>query len=110
MKILVIDDERDFPFANLQTRTFEDGLAALKSDQWDVVYLDHDLGDDQGRTGYDLIKFLEQNPEHHPKQVVLVTANPVGRKNIEAGLRAMGFERGRVNPNIWNKMDEVLYF
>lgn len=108
MNILVIDDERDFPFANLQARTFEEGLKALTDFKWDKLYLDHDLGDAKGRTGYDIVKFLELNPDYRPGEVVIVTANPVGRKNIEAGLRAMGFER--IAQSIWRNTEEVLYF
>ena len=108
MNILVIDDERDFPFANMQARTYETGLQALIDFKWDKLYLDHDLGDAQGRTGYDIVKFLESNPDHRPGEVIIVTANPVGRKNIEAGLRSMGFER--ISQSIWKNTEEVLYF
>jgi hypothetical protein len=87
---------------DLLARTFDDGIAALRlMGPWDVLYLDHDLCavrscfSDTGRemTGYDVVCFLEANPEFLPKRVVLVTANPVGRtKMVEVLKKFYGSE------------------
>lgn len=55
----------------------------------DEVSLDHDLGENQP-TGYDLIKWLERGTMevgwNFPK-IRVHSANPVGRKNIEAAVK-----------------------
>jgi hypothetical protein len=65
-------------------RSYEDGISALQRESWDVLYLDHDLGDKSARemTGYDVICFIEMNPDLKPGKVVPVTSNPVGRQRI----------------------------
>lgn len=83
MRTLLIDDLREIP-ADVVARTFDAGIEALKSEKFDVLYLDHDLGDDDPKkTGYGVMNFLEANPEHLPGKIVLVTANPVGRVNMQ---------------------------
>jgi hypothetical protein len=56
--------------------------------------LDHDLGDDS-KTGYDVAKFIEEAAYKKilaPLEVVVHSANPVGRRNIERAIeRARGF-------------------
>jgi len=90
MQTLLIDDMRNIE-ATRVARTYADGIAALQERQWDVLYLDHDLGDFSGpggseRNGYHVVCWLEANPEHLPKRIELVSSNPVGRKNIAAVL------------------------
>jgi len=78
-RVLLIDDMRNIK-ADRVCRTFDEGLKALRDDgPWDVLLLDHDLGDKNPRkTGYDLLVFLEEYPRYLPKQIRLVTQNPVG--------------------------------
>lgn len=83
MKSLLIDDMRDID-SDVVARTFDAGIEALKSQTFDVLYLDHDLGDsDPNKTGYGIMKFLEENPDRMPGRIVLVTSNPVGRANMQ---------------------------
>jgi len=60
-------------------------IKALKVYDWDVLYLDHDLGIDG--TGYDVACWLE---EHKDKQrglkIYLHTGNPVGKAKMKAAL------------------------
>lgn len=82
MKTLLIDDIRDIK-ADRIARTFDDGIFALKEQRWDVLYLDHDLADpNPAKTGYDVLNWLEANPEHLPVEIFLVTQNPVGREKM----------------------------
>lgn len=100
MRILLIDDMRDIDsqvrkyIANVDgwighvDRTYDHGIASLKEDgPWDILFLDHDLAsfDEGGRekTGYDVICFLEANPEFLPKKIIIVSANPVGRQKMQ---------------------------
>jgi len=82
-KILLIDDIKYEPNATDIARTFGEGIHCLIAGRpWDILILDHDLGED--RTGYDIAKFLLENPKYAPKEIYCCSFNPVGRKNIEA--------------------------
>jgi hypothetical protein len=92
MKTLLIDDMRDIK-ADVIARTFDEGIQALKTNsKFDVLYLDHDLGEDEftlidgekyPKTGYGIMVFLENNPQLLPTKINLVTSNPVGRRNMQ---------------------------
>lgn len=92
MKTLLIDDIREFgkqipePTGEwTHAATYDAGLFALQFEgPWDLLYLDHDLGEaDERKTGYGIICFLEANPMFLPKKIVLVTSNPVGRRQMQ---------------------------
>jgi hypothetical protein len=89
MKTLLIDDIRDLT-ADLIARSYEAGIFALKHHKWELLRLDHDLSsyvNGVEKTGYDVLCWLEQNPQHMPQQIELVTANPVGRLKMNALIR-----------------------
>lgn len=48
-----------------------------------MLCLDHDLGNATEKTGYDVICFLEENTHFLPKEIFLVTSNPVGRQRMQ---------------------------
>lgn len=83
-RVLVIDDLRVIE-ADYTARTFEDGIKALKSGgPWALLYLDHDLADENpSHTGYNIMNFLEANPELLPGRIICVSSNPVGRQRIQ---------------------------
>jgi len=95
MRVLLIDDMRDLEYVmptyqwnidiGIVARTFDEGINALQySGPFDILYLDHDLGDmDPRKTGYDIMCFLEANTELLPKSIKLVTSNPVGRQKMQ---------------------------
>lgn len=83
MKSLLIDDLRCFENVTI-ARTFDDGLKHLREQKWDVLYLDHDLGeDDEFKTGYGIMCWLENNQEYLPKNIEFVTSNPIGRMRMK---------------------------
>ncbi|WP_412471359.1 cyclic-phosphate processing receiver domain-containing protein [Halobacteriovorax sp. RT-1-4] len=93
MKTLLIDDIRTIP-ATYTARTYQDGIRKLSTESWDLLLLDHDLGcfdDTTGRelTGYDIVCWLEKNPNHLPKTTKLVTSNPVGRDRMNLVLKSL---------------------
>ena len=55
MRELWVDDCKPAPGGMPVARTYDDALHMLRRFDWDLVYLDHDLGEDH-RTGYDLLK------------------------------------------------------
>jgi hypothetical protein len=96
MKVLLIDDIREFgkqlpalaPTDSFAVaRDFQAGidfLLAHSRDGWDILYLDHDLGDpDPAHTGYAIMSLIEEFPHLKPGKIVLVTSNPVGRKQMQ---------------------------
>lgn len=83
IKTLLIDDVRNIEATKI-ARTFDEGISALKEEVWDILYLDHDLAEeDPKKTGYGIMCFLEENKQYLPKEIILVTSNPVGRKQME---------------------------
>lgn len=97
---LLIDDMRSNFNVDITARTFEDGIKALKDNKIDTLYLDHDLGfahygndySDE-KTGYDIMCWLEQNPQYLPGEIVCVSSNPVGAKRIEQVVRKLYKDR-----------------
>jgi hypothetical protein len=89
MATLLVDDEKTFDVDKI-ARTFDEGILALQSTTWDILFLDHDLGDpDPNKTGYGICCWLERHPEHRPQKVVLVTNNGAGRDYMVLALRKM---------------------
>lgn len=91
MATLLIDDQRNLPVDRV-ARTYQEGIAARAEQYWELLLLDHDLGDYSGPdgrelTGYDIVCWLEQNPQHLPNRAETVTNNPTGRRRIEFALR-----------------------
>ena len=90
MATLLIDDQRNLP-ADRVARTYKDGIEALREQHWDLLYLDHDLGDFSGvegreLIGYDVACWLEENPQFLPDRIEIVTSNPAGRRKIQLAL------------------------
>lgn len=83
MRTLLIDDMRNLE-ADYIARTFEDGIMALdKMGPWDLLLLDHDLGQEDGKDGTGIVNWLEQNTNKMPKEVRIVSSNPVGRNRMQ---------------------------
>ena len=82
MSSLAIDDKRDIKCDKI-ARNYDDGIKYLQEKVWDVLYLDNDLGqvkkNGKEKSGYKVLCWLEENPHHLPKQIILVTQNPVER-------------------------------
>ena|ERR1700749_3668811 len=92
MRILLIDDirlpsyiESTYGIEGEYTvaKDYEAGIECLKNGQYDMLCLDHDLGNADAKTGYDVMCFLEENPQYLPKGIFIVSANPIGSKNMQ---------------------------
>lgn len=95
MRILAIDDQRQYEMGVHIARTHADGMTALLEGDWDLLYLDHDLGDFSGPagnelTGHHLLDWLEANPEFLPARIVVVTSNAYRRIEMEKVVRKLG--------------------
>ena len=99
MRVLLIDDLRTIEQVHQLSsddfvrvvRTFEDGINALKyEEKFDILYLDHDLGDEHpSHTGYDILNFLEENTEFLPERISIVSSNPVGRQKMAVVIKKL---------------------
>ena len=113
-KILILEDDpervRYFTknFLNAK-KTISDKvdiiIEKLKESDWDMLFLDHDLGGHTfvpsgkfEQTGYDVAKFLRDNPQFLPKEIFVHSLNPVGSENI------MNLIPCKRIPFIWNKV------
>ena len=114
-KILILDDDqnRHRQFAvkyqsedltHVETAT--DAIEALKENQYDYVFLDHDLGDEimvasGPGTGYEVAEWIANNLEtKETTQVVLHSLNGPGRKNMMGVLKSGGVKSMEA-PFLW---------
>lgn len=85
--LLWIDDIRDIPdkYKELYNcciaRDYEDAISKLSKFTFDIICLDHDLGEE--KTGYDICKYIIEN-KIKCKEYRIHTSNPVGRDNMYA--------------------------
>jgi len=115
MNVLVLDDDnnrlvrfrRGLLNHNVTTATnAKEAIAQLQSHDWDVVFLDHDLGgtgqpEPSGPgTGWEVAKWLQDNPKHIPPHVIVHSFNPAGAKNMCACLPDAEYR-----PGIWAKLE-----
>ncbi len=87
-----LDDIRLPPEGWTWVKTSTEAMLALSTGNVEEISLDHDLGDeeDDTNTGYTVAKFIEKEAylKRLPKlKWKIHSANPVGRKNMEAALK-----------------------
>lgn len=86
MRTLLIDDMRIMAVTRTE-RNYDSGINALKEEIWDILFLDHDLGDfcanGRERTGYDILCWLEEHIQYLPKRIHIVSQNNVGRDRMK---------------------------
>jgi hypothetical protein len=97
-RILAIDDTREMLSAHVVARTYRDGIAALERlGPFTRLYLDHDISgvefhhNDQGHelTGHDIVKWLAENRQYLPDEIVVVSGNVEGVKNMRSILKEL---------------------
>lgn len=100
---ILLDDERDIgmvskmmPHINIDQNKFKFDLIIRSFDEFIekskdfpdpyIIFVDHDLGTDEfGKDGHFAMKHLFKLNKR-PKQVFIVSANPIGKINIESVL------------------------
>ena len=86
---LFLDDEREAPAGWVRVRWPEEAIELLKTGQVTDLSLDHDLGDDERGTGYDVVLWIEEAVVARmfvPPRMVVHSANAPARAKMEAGL------------------------
>ena len=95
---LYLDDERTAPEGWVQVRWPDEAIKLLQTGEVTHLSLDHDLGDDERGTGYDVLLWIEQEAALNgfvpPAIMEVHSANPAGRKRMEAAIAAI---TGRLN-------------
>ncbi len=84
-----LDDERSTPDGWVRVYWPSEAIELLKSGQVSEISLDHDLGDDDRGTGYDVVLWIEEQVALHgfiPPKISVHSANVSARAKMEAGI------------------------
>jgi hypothetical protein len=87
-----LDDERIAPAGWVQVRWPDEVIELLESGNVTDLSLDHDLGDDDRGTGYDVILWLEKAVAirgFEPPRIKVHSANTSARIKMEAGIKSI---------------------
>lgn len=89
MKIF-LDDERKTPKGWVRAYWPEEVVEMLKTGKVSELSLDHDLGDDEHGTGYDVILWIEEavyKQGFKPPSIKVHSSNSSARAKMELGIR-----------------------
>ena len=87
-----LDDERTAPDGWVQTRWPDETIRLLQTREVTELSLDHDLGDDDRGTGYDVVLWVEEQVATAgfvPPIMTVHSANTSARQKMEAGIKAI---------------------
>lgn len=88
-----LDDERDTPPGWVRVYWPQQAIELLETGAVTELSLDHDLGDDERGTGYDVLLWIEQAVAERgfaPPRMRVHSANPAGRRRMLAAIDAIG--------------------
>jgi len=81
-------------------RTFEEGMKALKGKEWDLLLLDHDLGQGDKKDGTVIMNWLRdqviKDPKRIPKKIEIISSNSAATQWMP------GLAKNLTNPE-WRK-------
>lgn len=87
-----LDDERLTPEGWVRVYWPDEAIELLQTRAVAEISLDHDLGDDERGTGYDVVLWIEEAVALHgfiPPKMSVHSANSSAREKMEAGIRAI---------------------
>jgi len=87
-----LDDERETPSGWHRVYWPEEAIELLKTGQVEEISLDHDLGDDDHGTGYDVILWIEEAVVARgfkPPKIAVHSANSSARVKMELGIKSI---------------------
>jgi CheY-like chemotaxis protein len=113
MDILILEDDRNRQRIFIErligtnaviVETVEAAIDLLSSQDWDYLFLDHDLGGEQmvpsgPGTGYEVAKWLAENPSRQPPNIIIHSYNPAGAQNMHGVL-----PNAVVSPGCWDSI------
>ncbi len=87
-----LDDERTTPEGWVRVFWPDEAIRLLETGEVAELSLDHDLGDDERGTGYDVVLWIEEAVAlrgFKPPKITVHSANSSARDKMLAGLRAI---------------------
>ena len=87
-----LDDERETPEGWVRVYWPEEAIDLLSKGNVEEISLDHDLGDDEHGTGYDVILWIEEQVITNsfvPPKMYVHSANSSAREKMESGIRSI---------------------
>jgi hypothetical protein len=98
-----LDDERATPDGWIRVYWPEEAIALLESGQVEEISLDHDLGDDEHGTGYDVVLWIEEAVAlrgFKPPRMFVHSANSSAKEKMLSGIQTIeALFRGRSQPD-----------
>ncbi len=91
MKVF-LDDERATPKGWVRVYWPDEAIALLESNEVTEISLDHDLGDDERGTGYDVVVWVEEavaTRGFKPPIMTVHSANSSAREKMELGIASI---------------------
>jgi len=91
---LWLDDVRDCPFIGdwIVVKNYDQAIQALSQEKFEEAWLDHDLAYEhyghvpeaqyEEKTGYDVVKWMEENAIWPTKRCTVHSMNPVGSQKM----------------------------
>ncbi len=87
-----LDDERRAPDGWTRAYWPDEAIALLETGNVTDISLDHDLGDDERGTGYDVILWIEEAVATRafvPPRITVHSANPSARDKMQRGVETI---------------------
>ena len=87
-----LDDERETPEGWVRVYWPHEAIELLKTGKVEEISLDHDLGDDEKGTGYDVVTWVEEavvTQGFTPPIMRVHSANSSARQKMELGIKAI---------------------
>jgi hypothetical protein len=87
-----LDDERTTPAGWIRVYWPHEAIDLLKTGNVSEISLDHDLGNDDRGTGYDVVLWVEEQVVTRgfsPPKMSVHSANPSARLKMESGIRSI---------------------
>ena len=87
-----LDDERPTPDGWVRVFWTSETIALLQTGMVDELSLDHDLGDDEIGTGYNVVLWIEEAValrQFKPPRIYVHSANSSARERMLAGIRSI---------------------
>lgn len=89
---IYLDDERQTPEGWVRVYWPDEAIELLKNDKVDTISLDHDLGDDERGTGYDVLLWIEEQVVTKgwiPPKMLIHSANISARNKMELAIKSI---------------------
>jgi len=93
-----LDDERETPSGWVRVYWPDQAIELLKTGKVIEISLDHDLGDDNRGTGYDVILWIEKAVMMHgfkPPRIGVHSANPSAGRKMVLGIASIEKHAGK---------------